>query len=174
MRQIASRLKAFQSFALWVLRGDDPRWVKAVNPLPGAGLSVSALRETIPCLHRGTLAEVTGRVGVGNETVLRVQGNYGSEVDGATLEAGRCLCLFEWEKFGCRNEKFREATVQADQNTLANVDRRNLQVLRTGETDCQFPIQILHVRGIANFTSHCHTKPMVAISTFSIARYVGF
>jgi len=44
MRQTASRSKALQSFALWVLRGNDPRWVKAVNPLPGAGLSLSALR----------------------------------------------------------------------------------------------------------------------------------
>jgi hypothetical protein len=81
------------------------------------------------------------------------------------LKASSCLCLFEWQKFGCRNEKFREATVQADQNTLANIEGRNLQVLRTRETDCKLPIQLLHVPGIANFTSHCNAKSALAIST---------
>src|SRR5439155_24449120 len=94
--------------------------------------------------------------------------------DAAILKASCCLCLFEGQKFGCRNGKFREATVQADQNTLANIDGRDLQVLWTGETDFQVPIQLLHVLGIANFTSPSHTKSVLAISTFSLAQCGSF
>ena len=73
----------------------------------------------------------------------------------AVVLSARCrLHLLEWQQFGCGNDKFREATVQTDQNTLASIDRGNLQATQIGETGCKLPVQPSQVLGIANPTSH--------------------
>jgi len=76
------------------------------------------------------------------------------------IEGG--LSSFERVQFGRGNDELCEPTVQADQNTLANVDGGNIHSLCVGEAGGQLPFKLLHVFGLARSTRHFPPQPMAA------------
>src|SRR5208337_990542 len=62
--------------------------------------------------------------------------------------------LPEFLQFGCGNDKLCVSAVQADQGFLADVDRRQVESFRPGESNRQFALEFLLVRGRALLTWH--------------------
>ena len=84
------------------------------------------------------------------KSALRLQ--WGALAYALGIESG--LSSFERVQFGRGNDELGEPTVQADQNTLANVNGRRIHSLCVGEAGGQLPFKLLHVFGLARSARH--------------------